>query len=66
MTTRNEELSQLHDKGQTDASKGQHDPPHRDPGGIDRLIYGDRLIDELKEDNAAYESGQSHHESQTK
>jgi hypothetical protein len=54
---------QAHDKGQTDASNGKHEPPHSHAKEF--FSYGNEL-NRVHENNAAYQQGHNHTTEQKK
>lgn len=57
MGNRDDEPTKVHDAGQSDASKGQNNPPHS-IGAWDRMIYPDYAIKNMERENDAYNKGQ--------
>lgn len=59
---RAEELQQIHNQGQTDASNGVHQPPHDAVSSAFATILGG--VEKMEEDNDTYQAGHDHVESQ--
>ena len=56
---RGDELQKHNNEGQTDASKGEYDPPHS-INPLDEILYSQELNKEMNEDNKSYNKGWSH------
>jgi len=59
MSDRSRDLQDHHNEGQKDGSENKYEPPHSITP-LDQLIYNESTIDELREDNDAYDKGYSH------
>jgi hypothetical protein len=56
---RSDELQDHHDDGQSDGASGEYHQPHSITP-LDEVVQSDRLLDEMREDNKAYDKGYEH------
>jgi len=56
---RGEELQDNHNKGEKDCSDDKYEQPHTVIPLLDDILYGSDFVDQMNEDNDAYNSGWS-------
>ena len=56
---RTDELQEHHNDGQTDGSSGEYHPPHSITP-LDEVVQSDKLLDDMRKDNEAYDEGYQH------
>jgi hypothetical protein len=63
---KNDNLQDVHNQGQTDASHGTYDPPHAVSTPLDDIVYGSDNAEKWAEENEVYNQGHSHAHNQKK
>lgn len=58
-SNRGDDLQGHHNEGEQDASDGKYNPPHTIVPVLDHILYPG-IIEEMEEDNEAYNEGWSH------